>query len=375
MTDTHAPQPSLAKGAQGAGGAGGADAAAPGPDTSLAAVATGREKRAAGTWTVYVLLAGILAWIWFLDHDFVEPVTLMAFVKKAAPLLILAAGQYFVIVAGEFDLSVGSLVGAQVVIAAQLLDGEDTRTWWVMGVMVLFGVLIGLVNGLIVTLFKVPSFIATLGMMLVLFGAIRRWTGGAPTGELSERFRTFGRGGIETEVLGVRQVPWSVLIAIAVGVIAVLVMRSSFGRTLIALGDNPVAARFSAVKVERTRIAAFVLSSLTATVAGILIGGFGGLTSRVGEGLEFTAITAVVLGGVVLGGGRGSVLAAMAGGLTLEAVFRLFRQFEWETTWQPTVQGVIIVAAVAYASWRPSFRAPSWARRSNPGGDPAGGER
>lgn len=348
----------------------------PAADTSLAAVAPpGRERRAAGTWTVYVLLAGILAWIWFLDHDFVEPVTLMAFVKKAAPLLILAAGQYFVIVAGEFDLSVGSLVGAQVVIAAQLLEGEDSRTWWVMGVMVLFGVLIGLANGLIVTLLKVPSFITTLGMMLVLFGAIRRWTGGAPTGELSERFRTFGRGGIETEVLGVRQVPWSVLIAVAVGVVAVLIMRSSFGRTLVALGDNPVAARFSAVKVERTRIAAFVLSSLSATVAGVLIGGFGGLTARVGDGLEFTAITAVVLGGVVLGGGRGSVLAAMAGGLTLEAVFRLFRQFEWETTWQPTVQGVIIVAAVAYASWRPSLRVPSWARRStNPGGDPAGGE-
>jgi len=174
----------------------------------------------------------------------------------------------------------------------------------------------------------------------------------------------------------VRQVPWSVLIALAVGAVAIVIMRSSFGRTLVALGDNPVAARFSAVRVERTRIAAFVLSSLTATVAGILIGGFGGLTARVGDGLEFTAITAVVLGGVVLGGGRGSVLAAMAGGLTLEAVFRLFRQFEWETTWQPTVQGVIIVAAVAYASWRPSLRLPSRHREpTSPGSTrPAGGE-
>ncbi|HEX7135652.1 MAG TPA: ABC transporter permease [Iamia sp.] len=352
-------------------------AVVPGPDTSLAAVAPpGRERRAAGTWTVYVLLGVILGWIWYLDHDFVEPVTLMAFVKKAAPLLILAAGQYFVIVAGEFDLSVGSLVGAQVVIAAQLLEGEDSRTWWVLLVMVAFGVLVGLVNGLITTMLKVPSFITTLGMMLVLFGAIRRWTGGAPTGELSERFRRFGRGGIDTDLFGMRQVPWSVLIAVAVGVVAVLIMRSSFGRTLVALGDNPVAARFSAVRVDRTRIAAFVLSSLAATIAGILIGGFGGLTSRVGDGLEFTAITAVVLGGVVLGGGRGSVLAAMAGGLTLEAVFRLFRQFEWETTWQPTVQGVIIVAAVAYASWRPSLHVPPWPwRPTTPGSpDPSGGE-
>lgn len=348
----------------------------PAADTSLAAVAPTKERRAAGTWTVYIMLGLILGWIWYLDHDFVEPVTLMAFVKKAAPLLILAAGQYFVIVAGEFDLSVGSLVGAQVVIAAQLLEGEDSRTWWVLLLMVGFGLLIGLVNGLIVTLLKVPSFITTLGMMLVLFGAIRRWTGGAPTGELSETFRKYGRGGIDTDLWGMRQIPWSVLIAIAVGVVAVLIMRSSFGRTLVALGDNPVAARFSAIRVERTRIAAFVLSSLSATVAAVLIGGFGGLTSRVGDGLEFTAITAVVLGGVVLGGGRGSVLAAMAGGLTLEAVFRLFRQLEWETTWQPTVQGVIIVAAVAYASWRPSLRLPSRHREPTSTGSPrpAGGE-
>ena len=374
MTDIHTTSSSAE---QGAPVPAAAPASAPGPDTSLAAVAPpGRERRAAGTWTVYILLGVILGWIWYLDHDFVEAPTLMAFVKKAAPLLVLAAGQYFVIVAGEFDLSVGSLVGAQVVIAAQLLDGEDGRTLWVLGVMVAFGLLIGLVNGLIVTMLKVPSFIATLGMMLVLFGAIRRWTGGAPTGELSERFRTIGRGGIDTDLWGLRQVPWSVLIAIAVGVLAVVLMRTSFGRTLVALGDNPVAARFSAVRVERTRIAAFVLSSLAATLAGILIGGFGGLTSRVGDGLEFTAITAVVLGGVVLGGGRGSVLAAMAGGLTLEAVFRLFRQFEWETTWQPTVQGVIIVAAVAYASWRPSLRLPSRHREpTSPGSPrPAGGE-
>jgi ribose transport system permease protein len=223
-------------------------------------------------------------------------------------------------------------------------------------VMLGFGVLVGLVNGLVVTLLKVPSFIATLGMMLVLFGAIRLWTGGAPTGELSERFRILGRSGID--MAGVRQLPWSVIIAVAIGVFALLLMRTSFGRTLVAIGDNATAARFSAVRVDRARILAFVLSSTIATIAGIIIGGFGGLTSRVGQGLEFSAITAVVLGGVVLTGGRGSVVAAMAGGLTLEATFRLFRQFDWASTWEPTVQGVIIIAAVAYAGWSPSIRLP-----------------
>jgi len=326
------------------------------PDTSLAAVAPeARERRAAGTWTVYVLLAAILSWIWWLNHDFAEPRSLMSFAKDAAPLLVLAAGQYFVIVAGEFDLSVGSIVGAQVVIAAKLLDGEDSRTYWVLGVMIAFGLLVGLVNGLIVTVLKVPSFITTLGMMMILFGAVRLWTGGAPTGELSQRFRILGRSGIDMP--GVRVFRWSVIAAIVVGIVAVAIMRSSFGRTLLALGDNARAARFSAVAVGRTRVLAFVLSSLCATLAGILIGGDAGLTSRVGDGLEFSAITAVVLGGVVLGGGRGSVVAAMAGALTLRAVFRLFRQFDWATTWEPMVQGVIIIAAVAYASHQ---RARPW---------------
>ena len=98
-------------------------------------------------------------------------------------------------------------------------------------------------------------------------------------------------------------------------------MRSDFGRQLIATGDNERAARLSGVRVDRVRILAFVLSGALAAVAGILLGGFGGVSAQVGQGLEFDAITACVLGGVVLGGGRGSVVAAMAGALTLEALF------------------------------------------------------
>ncbi|MFV3577901.1 ABC transporter permease, partial [Mycobacterium tuberculosis] len=87
-----------------------------------------------------------------------------------------------------------------------------------------------------------------------------------------------------------------------------------------------------------------------ATVAAILIGGYAGVTAQVGQGLEFMAITAVVLGGVVLGGGRGTVIAAMAGALTLEALFTLFNQLSLPSTIRPAVQGVIIIAAVAYAA-------------------------
>ncbi|TDV54961.1 ABC transporter permease [Actinophytocola oryzae] len=301
-----------------------------------------------GSATVFALLALVFVVIAFLNPGFFEPPSLMAFLKKAAPLVVLAVGQYLVIVCGEMDLSVGSLVGAQVAIAAGVMDGENGRTLPVILLMIGFGVLVGLVNGLLVTILRVHSLIATLGMMLVLYGAIRLWTGGAPTGALSDGFRQVGREGIDLPV--VRQLPWALLVAIAIGVVAALVMRRPFGRTLVATGDNDRAAAFAGVRVWRVRTVAFVFSSVLATVAAILIGGYAGVDAQVGNGLEFTAITAVVLGGVVLGGGRGTVLAAMAGALTVEALFTLFNQLSLPSTVRPLAQGVIIIAAVAWAA-------------------------
>ncbi|NEE03499.1 ABC transporter permease [Phytoactinopolyspora halotolerans] len=321
-------------------------AAATSTGTRLAGLA-GRLFGGGGP-TVFALLIVIFALIFVMNPSFAEPPSLMAFLKAAAPLVVLAVGQYFVIVCGELDLSVGSLVGAQVVIAAALIDGEESRTVPVLLVMLAFGALVGLVNGLITTLLKVHSLITTLGMMLVLYGAIRLWTGGSPKGALSEAFRTAGRGGIDMPV--VRQLPWALIILVAVVVLAIVVMRSSYGRTLVATGDNDQAAMFAGVRVWQVRTSAFVLSSLMATLAGVLIGGFAGVTAQVGQGLEFTAITAVVLGGVVLGGGRGTVVAAMAGALTIQALFTLFNQMALPSTIRPAVQGVIIIAAVAYAA-------------------------
>ena len=301
-----------------------------------------------GSGTVYALLVVIFAVIAVKNLSFLEPPSLMWFVKVAAPLVLLAIGQYFVIVSGELDLSVGSLVGAQVVIAARLIDGEENRTVPVILFMLAFGIVVGLVNGLVTTLLKVQSLITTLGMMLVLFGAVRLWTGGAPTGALSEAFRRPGRSGIDLPVI--RQLPWSLVILVAFVIAAIALMRRSYGKTLVAVGDNDRTATFSGVRVWQVRTTAFVLSSLMATFAAILIGGFAGVTAQVGQGLEFSAITAVVLGGVVLGGGRGTIIGAMGGAFALQALFTLFNQLELPSTIRPAAQGLIIIAAVAYAA-------------------------
>lgn len=308
-----------------------------------------------GTATIFALLVVVLVWITVLNPGFAQPPSLMTFLRAAAPLVILAIGEYLVIVSGEFDLSVGALVGAQVVFAAKVIDGDPGRTWPVIGAMLVLGLLVGLVNGLITTLLRVPSFITTLGMLLVLNGAVDLWTGGAPTGALTEGFRQWGRGGIDMPVL--RQLPWALLIAVAISVAVTVLMRAPWGRTLVATGDNETAARFAGVRVWQVRTVAFMLSGLLATVAGILIGGFAGVSAQVGQGLEFVVIAAVVLGGVVLGGGRGTVVAAIAGALTYQAIERLFTQLALPSTARPSLQGVIIIAAVAWAA-RDVSRAP-----------------
>jgi ribose transport system permease protein len=303
------------------------------------------------TGTIFLLLFVLLAWISVLNPNFLEPGPFLAYLKRAAPLVILAVGSYFVLISGGFDLSVGSLVTVVVVVAARLIDGEPGRTWPVIVLLLAIGAAVGTFNGVVSTILRVPSFITTLGMLLILEGAVFLWTGGAPRGSLSEGFRAIGREGIEGIPL-IDQLPWSVLLLVAVGAAGVALMRSDYGRQLIATGDNDRAARLSGVRVERVRILAFILSGTLAALAGILLGGFAGVSAQVGQGLEFDAITACVLGGVVLGGGRGSVVAAMAGALTLEALFTWLNLQGISGALEDTVQGVIIIAAVAFAAYR-----------------------
>jgi ribose transport system permease protein len=300
---------------------------------------------------IFAVLAVLLVWISIENPDFTEPPGFLAFLKRAAPLAVLAAGQYFVIVSGEFDLSVGSLVTVTVVVAAEVLADNPDGTWLAIGAVLALGALVGLVNGLVTTRLRVPSFIATLGMLLILDGAVFYWTDGAPKGSLTEGFRTLGRGGVDDVPL-LEQLPWSVVVFLAVGVGSVLLMRADLGKQFAAVGDNDRAASLSGVPVPRVRTIAFVLSGLLAALAGILLGGFAGVSAQVGEGLEFQAITAVVLGGVVLGGGRGSVVAAIAGALTLEALFTLLNLLGVSGALEDTVEGLIIIAAVAFAAFR-----------------------
>jgi ribose transport system permease protein len=313
------------------------------------------QFRAGSVAPIVAILAVLLILLTIRQPDFLAPPSLMSFLGRSAPIILLAAGQYFVIVSGEFDLSVGSLVTAQVVVAARLIDSDPSRTWSVVLLLLAFGAIVGLVNGLVTTRLGVPSFITTLGMFLILVGAVYLWSDGAPKGGLSEEFRRFGRRAFE-EVPGLGRIPYALLVLLAAAGLAVLLTRSDFGRTLVAVGGNPRTAELSGVRVWRAKTLAFVLSGLAAALAAILLGGYSGVSFQAGAGLEFGAITAVVLGGVALGGGRGSVVGAMLGALTLETLFALMNFYGVSGALKPTVQGAIILLAVAVSSMRSPSR-------------------
>lgn len=309
---------------------------------------------------VFLLLIVLLVAITALNPNFAEPGQFIRFIQRVAPIAIVAIGQYFVIVAGEFDLSMGSLVTAQVVIAGNLIGQDDSRSIPVLIGMLVFGALIGLVNGLVTSLLRVPSFIVTLGMMLALLGGVLYWTGGAATGNPADGFREIGRGGIRNvPILDI--IPWAVLILAGVLAAAIWFCKTPFGRSIIAVGDCETTARFAGIRVWWVKTSTFILSSLSATVAGVLLVGYAGVHPKVGQGYEFIAITAVVLGGVVLGGGRGWVVAAAAGAFALEALFTLLNFAGVASTWRDGIQGVIIIAAVAYsaAAFRSRRKSPS----------------
>ena len=301
---------------------------------------------------IFVVLAILLVWITIENPNFTNPPIFLLFLRRAAPLMILAAGQLFVIISGEFDLSVGAIITTVVIVAARLIDGNPDRTWPIIALLLAGGVVVGLANGLITTRLGVPSFITTLGVMLVLNGATLWWIGGTPKGSLPDNFRDWGRRGIE-DVPWLGQLPYSVIILFIVGLFGTWLLHgTAFGKQIFATGGNPRAAYLSGVDVPRVRTLAFVISALSAVVAGILLGGFTGVSPSAGEGYEFQAISAVVLGGALLGGGRGAMVPALAGAMTLEALFTLLNQLGLPQPLRYSVQGAIIIIAVGIAAFR-----------------------
>ena len=308
--------------------------------------AWGLIKKIPPVYPVFVIIFLVLGFLNPVKYQSMEGI--MTFLRTASPLAVLAIGEMFVLAIGGFDLTVGAIVTFVVLVSSKLLANDPANAFPSIMIMLGAGVLIGLTNGLVVSYLRVPSFITTLGMMLLVRGSALYYVGGAPQGYLTDNWRAFGRNYFENvPVFG--RVPYAFIILIVIGVISFIAFhRTNFGKQILAIGDNVRASILSGVRVKLVRVLAFIICAVLAIIGGIVIGGYGGVNVTIGEGLEMQAIAACVVGGVLLGGGRGNVMNVIFGACTLQAIVNLLNLLGLPKPYTDVVQGLIIIGAVAY---------------------------
>jgi len=264
--------------------------------------------------------------------------------KQAAPLGILAVGETIVLLTGGIDLSVASVMATVGVFAAGFMNARNELVLPISLLCLLFATLVGFLNGLLVTKLKIPPFITTLGMILVVNGLRFMYTQGAPKGRIPDGLRYWGRDNF----LG-GPIPSSVVVWLVVALIATfLLSRTTFGRRLYAVGGNPRTAFLSGVNVDAVKIAAYTVCSFLAGVAGLVLVGFIGYSDNwLGLGYELNAIAAVVIGGTAFEGGRGSQMGTIAGVLILTVLFELVLLLQFPEEVRRIVKGLLILIAVA----------------------------
>jgi ribose/xylose/arabinose/galactoside ABC-type transport system permease subunit len=293
-----------------------------------------------------LLLIGILT----LAASLVDPSFVAAnwldILINSVPALIIACGVMLVIVCGEIDISVGSLLG---VLAAMLgllcstsAPGMGLHPWLGIAVVLAAGGVVGLCTGCLVVFGRVPSIIVTLGLLIALDGAQDWMIGGGDIKNFPSQLRWLGTGG---------RVP--VDLCIAAGVVFatwIVCNRMAMGRRIYALGSNPASARLAGISEARTKLFAFTVTGLLTGLAAILwVAKFGNVSTSTGVGLELKVVTCVVVGGVAITGGRGR-LAGVVLAVILITMIRTVLNFmdlgPEAVKWQRAIEGAMILLAV-----------------------------
>jgi ribose transport system permease protein len=265
---------------------------------------------------------------------------------QTAPVGIIAVGGTFVFIAGGFDLSVGAISGFGAIVAGKAFLGTGVGLWGSLILGALVGLGCGVGNGLLVTLGKVNAFIATLATSIVIYGFAQVVTGGNLVSVSANRFSTLGLG----SAWGVNY-PVFVWIAFALAA-GFLLSRTRFGRYAYATGGNAEAARLAGVRVNVVRAATFAISGLAAGIAGvILFSEVGTAQWNANSGIEFDAITAIVLGGTSLLGGEGAIWRTVLGAFFLQMIGNGFDLLGTTPQWQYVIKGLILAAAVSLDAW------------------------
>lgn len=295
---------------------------------------------------VVIALVAIAAFFILQTDAFLSPRNLQNLAIQTSLVIIVGAGLTMVILTRNIDLSVGSIVGLTAYICVTALSTYNDLPWYAISALAIgIGVICGLLNGVIVAVANIPAIIATLATLSIYRGIVFHFSSGRTISvyELSQTPL------LQFSSLKFLEIPSLGIVAIVVAAIsAVILSWTHWGRDFYAIGSNPDAARYAGIPVKQRVILAFTLSGALAGLGGLMFTSrFAAVTPTSASGFEFVVISAVVIGGVNVFGGSGTILGMVLGAILIKVIENGFTLLRISEFWRFALQGFVIVAAVA----------------------------
>ncbi|MGI6237661.1 MAG: ABC transporter permease [Candidatus Excrementavichristensenella sp.] len=317
-----------------------------------------RRVQQVSVFNIVLILAGMCLLLSIaVGGKFLSATNITSVVRQFSFYAIMATGMLLAIITGGIDLSSGSVFAFSSIITClfiakwdiPLLTGMPVLLRVILGVLLgmLSGAAFGYLNGALITLLKLPPFIATLGTMSIARGLSYGITGGYPIGSLPDQFKFIGLGTIGA---GSVQIPTPIILMVVLALLFSFFLRKTIlGRWVYAIGGNEEAARIAGVRVDRTKRIVYALCGLMSSIAGIATAARLGVgQSTAGQGYEMDAIAAVIIGGASVNGGVGTVLGSVLGAAIMGVLRNGLVLLNVSAYWQQAVLGVVIVVAVSF---------------------------
>ncbi|WP_020611487.1 ABC transporter permease [Sediminispirochaeta bajacaliforniensis] len=289
----------------------------------------------------FIIMSFIIS---LLTPNFLTSRNIMNMLRQSSIVGIMAIGTTFVILTGDIDISVGSVLALS---GAMVLGLQKMMPWpFAVAITLLVGFLLGLTNGILVSKIKIVGIITTLGTMTIVRGLTYLYTGGYPILGASESFKFIGSGYVGF-------LPFPVLLfLLLVGFWQFFLSKTPTGRYICAVGGNKEASRLSGIAVDRYHALAFVLGGIMAATSGIVFASrLNSVTPLAGQGYEMDAIASTVIGGTSVTGGEGSIIGTMVGVLILTIINNMFNLLGIQVHVQYLVKGLIILTVVGIDSY------------------------
>jgi ribose transport system permease protein len=303
-----------------------------------------RGRSVPETAALLVVLAGMCVFFAVQSEYFITGQNLTNILVSASVIGIVAAPATLLLVSGQFDLSVGS--GAALIGVVMAWGAAEYGIPQAILLCIIVGILIGVVNGVSVTIIGINALITTLAMLAILRGLALVLADGQTL-----LLPDFGGIGNARPIF---DIPVPVFLFIGVTILTALAMRYTvFGRSMYAIGANPVAARLAGIKTKRAIFTGFILSGLAVVLGGlILVSQLGAASPQAATGLELAVVTAVILGGASLAGGRGTIFGTVLGVMILGVMNNGMTLMNIDSFWQQVAQGCLLLFAVGFDQLR-----------------------